>query len=164
MGTVPDQDIAHEPTIDLREVMSLAADRDLIARQYANGFQDVLGEGLPAFRDFLEQGRDLETAIVGTSLTILARNPDSLIARKAGMTRALEVCNGATGILEDGWPDSDEARRRYEAFDDWLGEPGRRLNPGTTADLVSAVLYAALRDGTIHLPLPPGSWDSLSEG
>ena len=38
-------------------------------------------------------------------------------------------------------------------FDDWLRDPIRRLNPGTTADLVSAALYAALRDGTIQLPL-----------
>ena len=38
-------------------------------------------------------------------------------------------------------------------FDDWLRDPGRPLNPGTTADLVTAALYAALRDGTISLPL-----------
>ena len=39
LGEVSDQDIAREPTISLRDVMGLAADRDLIARQYANGFQ-----------------------------------------------------------------------------------------------------------------------------
>ena len=39
------------------------------------------------------------------------------------------------------------------AFDDWLRDPSRRFNPGTTADLVTAALYAALRDGTIRVPL-----------
>ena len=38
LGTVPQQDVTGEPTLPLREVMALAADRDLVARQYANGF------------------------------------------------------------------------------------------------------------------------------
>ena len=39
-----------------------------------------------------------------------------------------------------------------EAFDSWLRQPANRFNPGTTADLVTAALYAALRDGTIPYP------------
>src|SRR5262245_36066558 len=35
LGRVDEQDVAHEPTIDLVSAMRLAADRDLIARQYA---------------------------------------------------------------------------------------------------------------------------------
>ena len=129
MGTVPDQDIAHEPTMNLRDVMVLAGDRDLIARQYANGFREVLLEALPAFRSFLEQGRDLETAIVGSYLGLLARYPDSLIARKAGIEQALEVSLRAAEILERGWPDTDEARRRCEALD--------RLAPRTGSSVQS---------------------------
>ena len=159
MGDVPDQDLADEPTMRLRDIMRLAADRDLIARQYANGFQEVLGEALPSLRGFLESGQDLETAIVGAYLNILARHPDSLIARKAGIDQALEVSRRAAEILDGGWPDREEARRECEAFDEWLRDPCRRLNPGTTADLVTAALYAALRDGTIKLPLAqPSSW------
>ena len=47
LGEVPDQDVAAEPTVTLREAMALAADRDLVARQYANGFREVLHEALP---------------------------------------------------------------------------------------------------------------------
>ncbi len=42
MGRVPKQDLADEPTQTLGEVMALAANRDLIARQYAQQFRDVL--------------------------------------------------------------------------------------------------------------------------
>ena len=56
LGEVPDQDIAREPTITLRAVMGLAAERDLIARQYANGFREVLGEALPALRELVGRG------------------------------------------------------------------------------------------------------------
>ena len=39
-----------------------------------------------------------------------------------------------------------------EAFDYWLRQPANRFNPGTTADIVTAALYAALREGTIKCP------------
>ena len=55
MGEVPDQDLSREPTIALRAVMALAALRDTIALQYANGFREVLGEGLPAIRELSKQ-------------------------------------------------------------------------------------------------------------
>ena len=43
----PEQDVADEPTRALRDVMALAADRDLVARQYANGFREVFDDALP---------------------------------------------------------------------------------------------------------------------
>jgi triphosphoribosyl-dephospho-CoA synthase len=153
MGDVSDQDLADEPTMSLREIMRLASDRDSISRQYANGFREVFGEALPALRGSLEEGRALETAIVGAYLKVLARHPDSLIVRKAGIEQARQVSRRAWEILDQGWPDREEARLRCEAFDEWLREPCRRLNPGTTADLITAALYAAIRDGTIELPL-----------
>ena len=45
LGQVAEQDIKEGPTLPLRQVMSLAAGRDLIARQYANGFREVFEEG-----------------------------------------------------------------------------------------------------------------------
>ena len=62
----------------------------------------------------------------------------------------------AAELLSSGWPlreDGDDALAR---FDDYLREGGRRINPGTTADLVCAALYVALRDGTIELPRVSG--------
>jgi triphosphoribosyl-dephospho-CoA synthase len=162
LGSAPDQDLAGEPTMPLRAVMALAAGRDLIARQYAHGFREVLGQAVPILTEYLRDGRPLESAIVGTHLNLLACHPDSLIARKAGMEPALDVSRRAAAVLDAGWPDREEARTRCEAFDHWLRDPGRRFNPGTTADLVTATLYAGLRDGTIELPRPPRSWDSVS--
>src|SRR5262249_39315561 len=47
LGDAPEQDVRGQPTLPLREVMALAADRDLVARQYANGFREVFDIGLP---------------------------------------------------------------------------------------------------------------------
>jgi triphosphoribosyl-dephospho-CoA synthase len=157
LGEVAEQDVASEPTAALRSVMALAADRDLVARQYTSGFREVLHESLPELRSLLHAGRSLEIAIVGAYLGLLARHPDSLIARKHGMAQALEVSHRAAAVLDAGWPDREPARRLCGELDLWLRDPTRRFNPGTTADLVTAALYAALRDGTIQLPLHQGS-------
>jgi triphosphoribosyl-dephospho-CoA synthase len=152
MGSVPEQDIADEPTLPLRAVMTLAADRDLIARQYADGFREVFDETLAPLRETLASGRSLQTAIVAAHLAVLSRHADSLIVRKAGLECAREVSRRAAEVLSAGWPDRSAAVEKCAAFDDWLRDPSRRFNPGTTADLVTAALFAALRDGTIRVP------------
>lgn len=149
MGEVPDQDVSGDPTITLREAMALGALRDTIALQYTNGFREVLSEGLPILREQLGAGLGVETAIVGTYLNLLARSPDSLIARKYGLSQALEVSRRAGSVLASGWPVPERAGRLCEEYDVWLRDPVNRFNPGTTADLVTAVLYAALRDGSL---------------
>jgi triphosphoribosyl-dephospho-CoA synthase len=153
MGSVAEQDITNEPTMPLKSVMALAAGCDLVARQYANGFKEVLADALPVLEESLRFGRSVETSIVAAHLSVLSRHGDSLIARKAGIDLAAEVSRRAGEVLAAGWPDRAEGLRMCEAFDQWLRDPAIRLNPGTTADLVTAALYAALRDGTIPLPL-----------
>jgi triphosphoribosyl-dephospho-CoA synthase len=160
MGRVEQQDVAGEPTMTLRDVMALAADRDLVARQYANGFHEVLREVEPMIGEALHSGHPLETAILTAFLGTLARHADSLIVRKAGREVARIVAGRAAEVLQAGWPGAAESRRRLQELDAWLRSRGSQLNPGTTADLVAAALFAALRDGTISLPRPagPASW------
>ena len=84
LGEVGEQDVRHEPTQTLRQVMSLAADRDLVARQYANGFHEILADGVPALRHGLQRTGSIEDAIIHCHLHLMANHPDSLIARKCG--------------------------------------------------------------------------------
>jgi triphosphoribosyl-dephospho-CoA synthase len=156
LGTVADQDVGGEPTLDLREVMRLAADRDLVARQYADDYREVFHEAVPALRASLAAGRPLETAIVAAYLAVLANHPDTLIARKRGPDVAHAASRRAADVLAAGWPDRDEGRALCDEFDDWLRGDGHARNPGATADLITAALFAALRDGTIPLPRPAG--------
>src|SRR5262249_29120265 len=60
LGRVAEQDVAAEPTVGLRQVMALAAERDLVARQYANGFREVFDDGVPTLCRALEQTGSLE--------------------------------------------------------------------------------------------------------
>jgi triphosphoribosyl-dephospho-CoA synthase len=156
LGTVADQDVAGEPTVTLCQAMQMAADRDLVARQYANGFHEVLHEALPHLQSSLIAGRPLETAIVFAYLTLLAKNPDTLIARKKGWDEAHAASRWANDVLAAGWPDEATGQARCAEFDAWLRAAGHARNPGATADLIAAALFAALRNGTIALPRPAG--------
>jgi triphosphoribosyl-dephospho-CoA synthase len=151
LGAVADQDVAAEPSVTLRDAMRLAADRDLVARQYADGFAEVFGIALPALRSTLAVGQPLETAIIAAHLTLLARCPDTLILRKRGPAVAAEASRRAAEVLAAGWPDAPPDL--LGAFDAWLRADGHAHNPGATADLVAAAVFAALRDGTIGLPI-----------
>jgi len=155
MGRVEEMDIAEDPPDDLLVAMQAAADRDLVARQYANRFEEVLGRVLPWLEEGGSAGYPLTTNIVYTYVRLLAECPDSLIARKCGKAVALEASARATKVLESGDPDDDEESGYFRALGDldfWLRSAGRRRNPGTTADLVTAGLFCSLRDSILRPP------------
>jgi len=144
-------DLAEPPPPDIRAAMRHAADRDTIARLWATGFADLFAGPVADLARAVAAGLPLADAIVDAFLRQLAREPDSLIARRHGATAAKDVRRRAerlvTGTTGGGW--SDE----IAAFDTFLRSPNR-LNPGTTADLVAAALYILLRDGSLRPALP----------
>jgi triphosphoribosyl-dephospho-CoA synthase len=152
LGTAPAQDVRGQPTLPLREIMALAADRDLIALQYADGFREVFDEGVPALQRSLDQGQDVETAIIGCHLHLLAGHADSLIARKRGRAEADEASRRAAHVLASGWPQGPASREALAVLDAWLRAEDHARNPGTTADVVTACLFVVLREGLIQLP------------
>jgi triphosphoribosyl-dephospho-CoA synthase len=154
LGRAAEQDVRDEPTQTLRDVMTLAAGRDRIARQYATEFSDVFDVGLPALIDELGTAADLESAIIGCQLRLLGAFPDSLIARKRGTDEAEEASRRAAAVLAAGGWHTRDGRRASAAFDAWLREVGHARNPGTTADLLTACLFAALREGRLSWPPP----------
>jgi triphosphoribosyl-dephospho-CoA synthase len=153
LGTVSEEDVRKAPTRTLREAMTLAADRDLIARQYANGFRDVFDDGAPAVLEGLERSGSLEGAIVFSHLRLMARHPDSLIARKCGPAVAAEASRRAQAVFDSGWPHGAASRTEFADFDDWLRADGHARNPGATADLVVACLFVVLHEDRMDLAL-----------
>jgi ribosomal protein S6--L-glutamate ligase len=149
LGSARDQDVRDTPTLPLRDDMPLAADRDLVARQYAEDFADMFDLGVPALLDGFRQFGRVEPAIQHCQLVWLANHPDSLIVRKRGREVAAEASRRARGVLELRSVGSPEGRAAYDEFDRWLRGDGHARNPGTTADLVTACLYVALRERTL---------------
>jgi triphosphoribosyl-dephospho-CoA synthase len=59
------------------------------------------------------------------------------------------VSAGARDVLAAGGVRTVAGRRALRRFDASLREPGNALNPGTTADLVTATVFVALLEGTL---------------
>jgi triphosphoribosyl-dephospho-CoA synthase len=153
LGQMPEQDVRGVPTVTLREAMALAADRDLIARQYVNGFAEVFEQGAPAVLAGIERTGCLEGGIVHTYLHLMSSFPDTLIARKRGAGEAEESARRAAEVLAAGWPETPAGRAALAELDDWLRAEGHQRNPGTTADLIAASLFVLLRQMRLRLPL-----------
>jgi len=152
MGKVDEADVAAEPPADLIAAMRLAAERDRVARQYATDFADIFETVVPLMAAAVEQCPDLLAAIVHVHVQLMARFPDSLIARRCGKEVAAQSAIRAQRILDSGKPGDDVYDYGLSDLDFWLRADGHRRNPGTTADLVAAGLFVALRDGIIKPP------------
>jgi triphosphoribosyl-dephospho-CoA synthase len=152
LGRAAEHDIAGPPPADLLAAMRAAADRDLVARQYAEGFAQVLDVVVPALEAGLARGWGLLDAIVRTHLTLMSELPDSLIARKCGRPLAERAAAWAADVLRAGEPGSEAYAAALADFDFWLRSDSNRRNPGTTADLVAAGLFVCLREGSIRPP------------
>jgi triphosphoribosyl-dephospho-CoA synthase len=141
--------LGDDPPQDLVVAMRAAASRDMVARQYAEGFAQVLGAVVPWLSDGLQRGWATAEAIVHVQMRLMAEFPDSLIARKCGAAVAQESSDRAAAVLECGLPGDEAYLAALADFDFWLRCDHHRRNPGTTADLIAAGLFVLLRDGKL---------------
>ena len=142
LGSVDRHDVRAPPTINLRDAMAAAADRDLIARQYATGFAEVFSLGRRAYADALRENDDPSHAPQAVYLAFLTALPDTHVARKYGLETAIQVRDDAVVRVATLAPaGSAERASELVAWDAAL--KARGLNPGACADLTVATLFAA---------------------
>jgi triphosphoribosyl-dephospho-CoA synthase len=144
-----EHDVRDEPRVTLREAMAAAAERDTIAAEYAGDFPVTFELGLPALRAALGAGLGPRPSIVELALRVLAEVPDTLIARKRGADAAARVTGEAGRVLAAGGVRSAPGLAALAEFDASLRTDGNALNPGTTADVVTAVVFVALLEGVL---------------
>jgi triphosphoribosyl-dephospho-CoA synthase len=154
LGKVEDQDLSNEPTLPLRTVMELAKGRDLIAHQYARRFWHIMVPCRYSIASRISGVIPVERLIMESQIDLLLNNVDSLISRKLGDARANEVLVMAGQIRDVGGLDTPKGRQAYRDFDTWLRSDNHARNPGTTADLIAAALFVALRENRIPLSMP----------
>jgi len=136
-----------EDNVSLYEIFKISAPWDSISSEWVNDYRITFNIGYPFLTQQLEKTNDINTATVHTFLKILSEAPDTLIARKAGTSKAKEVSAQAKKVLEVGGLTTPEGRNRLLKFDAKLRDPTHQLNPGTTADITCAVLALAILNG-----------------
>jgi len=147
LGRSASQDVRDEPTVTLQVAMALAADRDAVAREYATHFTTTFDVGVPTLSRARSDGLSWESATIETYLTLIATVPDTLIARKLGMAEAESVARAAAAILAIGGVRTQTGRAHLDALDGRLRDPDNAANPGASADLTAAALFAFILVG-----------------
>jgi triphosphoribosyl-dephospho-CoA synthase len=143
LGEAPEHDVRSEPDVTLLEAMRAAEGRDRIAWNYTHDFADIFTLGLKWLAHAEERWESLPWAVARVYLGFLAHVPDTLIERKFGERAAARVREEArpieSGLTESASPEAMTGP--LKAFDRSLKERG--FNPGTSADLTVATLFAA---------------------
>ncbi len=142
-------DVRAEPPADwtLLDAMRAAAPRDMIAQEYATGFQTVLADAQSYAAD-LKSGAAPEDALALLFVRRLAERPDTHIVRKHGPALARRVTARAAEILAGLRLENTSAiatfenRARLLELDAELKAWG--ANPGSLADLMCAGVFAAM--------------------
>ncbi|TET59815.1 MAG: hypothetical protein E3J52_05155 [Promethearchaeota archaeon] len=155
LGTIEKYDINDENSvndiindkINLKKIFEYSKEYDLISLEYSTGFNIILNEGLPYFIKLFSQYKDINIATVNTYLKLLSLYPDTLVRRKSGLDSAAAISKKASSILEHGGIASNKGLKLALALDTELHEKKGKLNPGTTADLISGVIFCALLFG-----------------
>jgi triphosphoribosyl-dephospho-CoA synthase len=142
LGEAEKHDVREPASVSLREAMAEAAPRDRIALQYISNFEDIFVTGFEAFAKAKERGLDAAWGAVAIYLSFLAKFPDTHIVRKFGRESAESVRKEALQILAhfEGSARPEESVADLMAFDTRLKAQNR--NPGTSADLTVATLFA----------------------
>lgn len=155
LGKAPELDVTKASSakeikkgkVSLFQVFKISAPWDSISSEWVNNYHIAFDIGYPFLVQQLKEARDINVATVNTFLKILSEVPDTLIARKAGKQMAKEISLQAKKVLENGGLATKEGAESLRAFDKQLRTKSHELNPGTTADITSAVLALAILDG-----------------
>jgi len=142
LGRAARHDVFAPASATLREAMAEAANRDRIARQYVTVFDDVFSLGLPTFAAALPRYGERSWATLAVYLAFLAAFSDSHIVRKHG-TRPAEEVRHTAATFHARLSAADDPETLLDdllAWDAVLKE--RNINPGTSADLTVATLFA----------------------
>ncbi len=140
LGRAAEHDVAGPATVDLRTAMAAARSRDRIAAQYADGFRDVFEIGVARARAL--DGKDAVSMAEAVYLDFLTAFPDSHVLRKQGEAVAAALMSEARELRRQLAAEKSDAVRHDHlfAFDARLKWQG--INPGTSADLTVASLFA----------------------
>lgn len=121
----------------LLDVMAHSAPRDMVAREWTNGFalcrraaEALLADDKP------------RTAVQRVFLSLLATEPDTFIVKKHGPALADEARARAAAVVR--------GEATAESLDAWC--IGRGVNPGSLADITIGAIFLALARGW--------AWDS----
>jgi triphosphoribosyl-dephospho-CoA synthase len=155
LGEAPDLDI-NDPesearilreNVSLFQVFKIAEKYDTICSEWVSNYPVTFEMAYPSLAKKLGNGTDVNEGIIHTFLEVLANVPDTFIARKVGLERSRKVSANARKVLDLGGMKTACGTKSLHKFDQQLRRSNNLLNPGTTADIISAALSLSVLGG-----------------
>jgi triphosphoribosyl-dephospho-CoA synthase len=155
LGKAPELDVNDSDSVNrivkenvtLYQVFKIASAYDRVCSEWVNNYPVTFEAAYPYLIKQIREAKDLNKAIIHTFLKVLAKYPDTFIARKIGIKKAKEVSVKANEILKLGGLETSLGRKSLHKFDHELRKSSNDLNPGTTADIVAAALALCVLSG-----------------
>jgi triphosphoribosyl-dephospho-CoA synthase len=142
LGKVEAQDVHAVPSVNLLEAMEIAAGRDRIAWQYANSYTDVFDLAIPRYDKGMSIWGDEAWAALGVFTALLKTYPDSHVERKFGALFNQAIAD-KMALVEQALSVADRPEKTLGLLREMDAEfKSAGINPGTTADLTVACLFA----------------------
>jgi len=144
LGETDRQDVRSGADVTLTEAMALAAQRDRIALQYANGFKDLFDFAVFRYNRAFVWSGESSWAAVAVFAELLANYPDSHVERKYGKQYSEWIAAEMADLLKTMEAADKPAevlpllQRIDKAF------KAKNINPGTSADLTVATVLVVL--------------------
>jgi triphosphoribosyl-dephospho-CoA synthase len=133
--------------ISLYDVFRIAEKYDTICSEWVNNYPITFDLAYPKLAKKLQNKDDPNNATVQTFLEVLAKVPDTFIARKTGIEKSKEVSLKAKQVLNLGGTETPLGKKSLNEFDRELRKSSNLLNPGTTADIIAAALALCVLNG-----------------
>ncbi len=140
LGTAERYDVHGPADVALGTAMAEAAGRDRIALQYVTNFNNIFATGFAALDSAQACGLKPPWPTIVVYLTFLSAFVDSHVLRKQGAAAAQETQREASEMLSLFQARGEACLADLLAFDARL--KSRSRNPGTSADLTVATLFA----------------------
>ncbi|MGD0977952.1 MAG: triphosphoribosyl-dephospho-CoA synthase [Candidatus Bathyarchaeia archaeon] len=136
-----------EDKISLYNVFKIAEKYDTICSEWVNNYPITFDLAYPSLTKRLQNKDDPNSATIQTFLEVLAKVPDTFIARKTGIEKSREISLRARHVLNLGGIETSIGKKSLSEFDQELRKSGNLLNPGTTADILAAALALCVLNG-----------------
>ncbi|TGC11396.1 triphosphoribosyl-dephospho-CoA synthase [Methanolobus halotolerans] len=144
----------NEKKVSLYELMEIAKNYDLIANEWTSGFDrcaacaEIIIRSMDRNDSSGRPDADINDVIVYAFLKILSENEDTFISTKFDSETAMSVSSHARSLLQNIYNHKvciKDIKPLIEEMDRELLE--RKINPGSTADIVIAGIFIALLAG-----------------
>jgi triphosphoribosyl-dephospho-CoA synthase len=121
--------------VTMYDIMQISAKNDMVAREWVDGFRRSFEAAEKIFSK--RKTGTMNDATVLSYLELISEEPDTFVAKKYDMDKAIYVQGLAIDVLERRMTLKELSHRLYV----------EKVNPGSTADIIIAGMFIALLNG-----------------